>query len=168
MENAECSTPNCIEEITEEWVYRLIYHICQLSPEARKGFNITSINIDSSLNSGEGALSDICHVSAKGKLSDFLCKENDKENNGIEYKCKQDDESSESTDLNVNNHVNQSFENGCCNSRNESKNGYHNPEISYDLFIKLIPLDLKELILRHGLFEREITFYRYFLLYHKT
>ena len=160
MENAECSTPNCIEEITEEWVYRLIYHICQLSPERRKEFNITSINIDSSLNSGEGALSDICHVSAKGKLSDSICKENEKENIETVYKGKKDDETNESTDLHVNNRFNLSFENDCCERRNERNNGYYNPEVSYDLFIKLIPHDLKELINRHGLFEREITFYR--------
>ena len=160
MENAEWSTPNCIEEITEEWVYHLIYHICHLTPEERKGLNITSINIDSSLNSGEGALSDICHVSAKGKLDDTICKNIENKSVSIKPLYSNGNETSGSIDPKDKNGFKASFGDDSCNYRNGNENGYHDPDISYDLFIKLIPQDLKELIDRHGLFEREITFYR--------
>ena len=53
MEDTGWSSPNCVGDITEEWVYRMIYHICQLSPERRKGLNIMSIDINSNLNSDQ-------------------------------------------------------------------------------------------------------------------
>ena len=156
MDNEDWS-PNCVAEITEKWVYRLIDRICQLSPEERKAFNITSVIIDSNLNSGEGALSDICHVSAKGKIDETFSIQNSDENYGQKT---ENIVGNHLSDRNKNDVINTLINGNSC--RIGHKNEYLNDETSFDLFIKLIPEDLKELIGRHGLFEREITFYRYY------
>ena len=159
MDDEDWSSPNCVAEITEEWVYCLIDRICQLSPEERKAFNITSVIIDSNLNSGEGALSDICHVSAKGKIDETFSRQN-----GDKNYCNKTESivGNHMSDRNTNDVINTFINDDSCRIGNGHKNGYLNDETSFDLFIKLIPEDLKELIGRHGLFEREITFYRYF------
>ena len=159
MDDEDWSSPNCVAEITEEWAYRLIDRICQLSPEDRKAFNITSVIIDSNLNSGEGALSDICHVSAKVKIDETFSRQNSDENYG---KKNENIVGNHLSDRNINDDFSTLINGDSYHIGNGHKNGFLNNETSFDLFIKLIPEDLKELIGRHGLFEREITFYRYF------
>ena len=169
MEDADWSSPNCVGEITEEWVYHLMFHICRLSPERRKGLNITSINIDSNLNSGEGALSDICHVSVSGQLNNTFCEENEKDSNISIASNKHNGETNELMDIKTSKSVNThlSFNSSCNTQNEEDNNGFHENGchhanlISYNLFIKLVPEGLKEFIDGHGLFFREITFYRY-------
>ena len=164
MENTEWITPTSLEGITEEWVYSLIYEICQLPPEKRTLLSISSINIESNLNSGEGALSDICHVSVKAKLSsrsdkDFeSCSEKSLELYDTESVksviSDLDDEVGERLQIDKTEHNNQE------ENVNLTENGFSCKSIVYNLFIKLVPDGLKDLIDKHGLFEREITVYR--------
>ena len=164
MENTEWITPTSLEGITEEWVYSLIYEICQLPPEKRALLSISSINIDSNLNSGEGALSDICHVSVNAKLSsksdqDFdNCSDKALEVYGTESVksviSDLDDDVDERLQLDETNVYNQE------ENVNLTENGFICKDIVYNLFIKLVPDGLKDLIDKHGLFEREITVYR--------
>ena len=164
MENMDWITLTSLDGITEEWVYSLIYEICQVSSEKRKLLSITSIDIESNLNSGEGALSDICHVSVKAKLSSESGKtidsfsENEMERCDTEYIkyviSDLDNAADELLKLDESEQQNQE------ENVNLSENGYSCKNIVYNLFIKLAPDGLKDLIDKHGLFEREITVYR--------
>ena len=145
-------------------MYSLTYEICQLPPEKRTLLSISSINIDSNLNSGEGALSDICHVSVKAKLSSKSDKDfSNCSDNALEL-C--DTESVKSVISDLNDDVDERLqlnETEVCNQEenvNITENGYSSKDIVYNLFIKLVPDGLKDLIDKHGLFEREITIYR--------
>ena len=164
MENSDWTAPPSLEDITEEWVCSLIYHICRLPSHNKKLLSISSINIESNLNSGEGALSDICHVSAKAKvLSDSerefnVCSEKVFEVSDV---C-----SVKSLILDQTDDVDEQI---CLNGiephdREEkviiTENGVTSESIVYNLFIKLVPDGLKDLIDTHGLFEREIAVYR--------
>ena len=177
MEISECSTPSTLNDITEDWVKKLLPHICKIPlKEKETTLSVTSIEIDSSINSGEGALSDISHVSIKATLNKDEFKE-DISKNGLLQKMKtfvfdNDHFTSATSELLRNifdkpGLVPAEHSSGICNEVLDII-GSSNNEIRYNLFIKLIPTDLRDLIHNHGLFEREITVYRqvkFFYLY---
>ena len=167
MESTDWITPSCLEDITEEWVYNFIFHICSLPPTERKKLSILSINITSSLNSGEGALSDICHVSVRAQLKDKLCDKPVKDYLKT-IGCHEEDTK---TSLLVNSQscdkvsdreslddISSPPDRGT--KINFSENEVCLKAIDYNLFIKLVPESLKHLINKHGLFEKEIFIYR--------
>ena len=171
MENSDWVTPSCLQDVTEEWVYNLIYHICELPPEKRKQLSIASINIESNLNSGEGALSDICHVLVRAKMNGNVHKEDANSNEEV---IPSHITGNEITSNPINSELRDNDDERLCldtiitHTHEERINSNENgdtcsKDLVYNLFIKLVPDGLKDLIGKHGLFEREITVYRYVL-----
>ena len=169
METSQWSTPSTLNDITEEWVKKLLPHICKIPPKEKEPIlSVTSIEIDSNINSGEGALSDISHVSIKASLNQDEFKE-DIAKTGLLQKMKTFVFDNDHFTLATSELLKNIFDkpgllpaeqsSGICNEELDIM-GTSNDEIRYNLFIKLIPSDLRDLIHNHGLFEREITVYR--------
>ena len=168
MESADWITPGALEDITEEWVYHFIFHFCNLPKEKRKDLTIQEIKIQSGLNAGEGALSEICHVSVSAHAKDKLNEEIIKEHVVMIENYEKDNNCQEARNSPLCDEIVERVNVGTINSSNsnENENEKHNEnknslnEIHYYLFIKLLPKDLRHLINKHRLFQREILMYR--------
>ena len=161
MEDSDFNTPTCLDDVTEKWVCNLLDHIGGFPSETSKDFSVVSVTIDSNLNSGEGALSDTCHVSVKGtneKQDNHSAKAIYLNGNNIELKESLSYESNNdgSDRIGMDTILTSNHENHLM----ANENGVVAKDIVYNLFIKLVPEDLKDLIDKHGLFGREITIYR--------